>query len=356
MSEFPSVLDLASVDIAVVVVNYRTADLALSCLRAVAFERLALPRLRAIIVDGGSADGSVERLAHALEDPEFASWTSLLALPVNGGFGWANNQAMLLLLNGERPPEYIHLLNPDAILEPGAMLALVRCLHTHPSAAAAGSQLLDPDGSLSGSAFSFPTLRREFARGARTGLIERLLALRRDAEALQEVGEVDWVTGASVLLRASALREVGLFDDGFFLYHEEVELMWRLRRAGWTIMHEPRSRVGHIGGAATGVREGSTNVKIMPRRPAYWYQSRRRFFARSLGQPAASGALALWLAGHLFFRLSRPFRRGAAKTLLAHELRDQWKHARRHRSDGVAAVTPATASPGPLPSWMEYAE
>ena len=236
------------------------------------------------------------------------------------------------------------------------MLALVRCLHNHPSAAAAGSQLLDPDGALSGSAFSFPTLRREFARGARTGLIERLLALRRDVEALQELAEVDWVTGASVLLRASALRQVGLFDDGFFLYHEEVELMWRLRRGGWTIMHEPRSRVVHVGGAATGVRKDRSDVSVMPRRPAYWYRSRRRFFARSLGQTAASVALALWLAGHLLFRLSRPFRRGTAKTLLAHELRDQWTHARRHPSDGIAAVTPANASLGALPSWMEYAE
>lgn len=356
MSEFPSVLDLASVDIAIVVVNYRTSELALSCLRAVAIERLALPRLRAIVVDGGSADGSAERLAHALEDPEFASWTSLLALPVNGGFGWANNQAMLLLLNGERPPEYIHLLNPDTVLEPGAMLALVRCLHADANAAAAGSQLLDPDGSLSGSAFSFPTLRGEFTRGARTGLLERLLAMKPDPETFPDAREVDWVTGASVLLRSSALRQVGLFDDGFFLYHEEVELMWRLRQAGWTIMHEPRSRVIHVGGAATGVRGRSGEVELMPRRPPYWYRSRRRFFARSSGQAAANCALTLWLAGHLIFRFSRPFRRGPAKRLLAHELRDQWKHARRHPSDGIAAVTPASASPGALPSWMEYAE
>lgn len=341
-------------EVAVVIVNYRTADLALSCLEAVASERLALPRLRAIVVDGHSEDGSAECLSEKLEGAQLASWASLLALPINGGFGWANNQAILTLLNSERPPEFIHLLNPDTVVQPGAILSLVRGLQSNLAAAAVGSQLLDPDGLASGSAFSFPTLRGEFARGARTGFIDRILAISPIPEALPKAQEVDWVTGASVMLRSSALRQVGLFDDGFFLYHEEVELMWRLRKAGWSIVHEPASRVIHVGGASTGHRERRRDLEVIPRRPAYWYQSRRRYFARIGGPAAATLALALWFGGHLIFRMSRFVRRGLAKRLLAHEVMDHFKYGRPRPSDSISGVTSASRTPGALPAWMEH--
>ena len=346
--------DLDATEIAVVIVNYRTADLALACLRAVSAERVALPRLRAIVVDGNSGDGSAQQLALAFRDPELTTWATFLPLSLTGGFGWANNQAMLTLINCESPPDFIHVLNPDTVIETGAILSLVQALRFEPAAAAAGSQLIDPNGLPTSSVFSFPTLCREFARGARTGLIDRLFSVAPHCEACSEVCPVDWVAGASVLLRTEALRQVGLFDDGFFLYHEEVELMWRMRRAGWTILHEPRSRVAHVGGAATGVREGRTQAGAMPRRPAYWYQSRRRFFARTKGPSAAAAASALWLAGHLFFRLSRPLRSHLARGLLTDELSDQWRHARPNPMDRVSAITPATASPGAPPAWMEH--
>ena len=342
----------ATTEVAVVIVNYRTADLAVACLEAVAAERITLPRLRAIIVDGHSGDGSVERLSLALKHPDLTSWASLLALPINGGFGWANNQATLLLLNSARPPEFIYLLNPDAIIEKGALSCLVESLCSDLTAAAAGSQLLNPDGSPSGSAFPFPTLRREFGRGARTGILDRLLSMSPEPDTFPRTRHVDWVTGASVLLRSAALRQVGLFDDGFFLYHEETELMWRLRKAGWTIVHEPRSRVTHAGGAATGVRENRTEGKFLSRRPGYWYESRRRFFALTLGRSAAAAAFPLWLAGHLLFRLTRPLRARSNRWLIARELTDRMRHARPQPSDGVAGVVPSNAKLGSPPAWM----
>ena len=100
------------------------------------------------------------------------------------------------------------------------------------------------------------------------------------------------------MFRSSALRQSGLFDEGFFLYHEELELMWRLRRAGWTIAFEPRSRVRHIGGVATGMGSQNSADLIEPRSPAYWYRSRSRYFALTRGRPVAALAFMAWLLGY----------------------------------------------------------
>src|SRR5438270_2581566 len=135
-------------NVAVVTVNYRTPELTKCCIAALAKEREALPRLRAVVVDGGSGDGSAAELADALAHKAFADWVEFLPLPINGGFGWANNQAMLSLARRNEPPEFIHLLNPDTEVMPGAVVRLAEYLQTHPEVAAVGSQLLDPDGSL----------------------------------------------------------------------------------------------------------------------------------------------------------------------------------------------------------------
>ena len=314
----------AEVRVAVVMVNYRTPGLAIRSLKALAAERAALPALEAIIVDGGSEDNSAEKLGAIAGEAEFASWVTVLALPINGGFGWANNQAMLRLLARPDPPDFILLLNPDTEIKTGAVIALVETMLVHPRAGAVGSQLLEQDGSPSGSAFYFPSLRGEFARGARTGLVERLLAIHPVAmPVLAERCEVDWVTGASVLLRAEMLRRVGLFDDGFFLYHEELELMRRLTRAGWAVVHEPRSQVRHVGGASTGVHHRIGSRGSLPRKPAYWYKSRRLYFLRSHGAAGATAAAAAWMIGHALWKVRRLLGLARKSQPVEHEFCDQ---------------------------------
>lgn len=288
------------VAITAVIVNYRTPDLTIACLDALSREREVLPGLDAIVVDGGSADGSAERLALALADPAYAGWVGLVPLGFNGGFGWANNQAIRRALGRESPPDFVYLLNPDAAVEPGALVRLVETLDRHPDAASAGSQLVDGEDRLLGSAFRFPTIMREFLRGANTPLLERLTRTPSLVVGGAVPVEADWVTGASVLLRSAALRQVGLFDEGFFLYFEEVELMHRLTRAGWKARFVPDSRVRHVGGASTGVTDGASAQR---RLPDYWFRSRRRFFARTHGQAAARASALAWMAGFAIWRM-----------------------------------------------------
>lgn len=284
-----------------IIVNYRTPELTLRSVAALRQARRDFAQLDVIVVDGGSGDGSDAVLRAGIAREGDADWVTLLPLTRNGGFGWANNQAIMRALRRETPPDFVYLVNPDAVVAPGALAALTDALVADPKAAAAGSRLFDEDGRAMGAAFRFPTAAREFFRGANTPALERALGVAPlMVEAEGDPVAVDWVTGASVLFRAEALRKVGLFDTGFFLYFEEVELMHRLRRAGWRVLHVPAAQVAHIGGAATGVVDGASE---QPRLPDYWFRSRRRFYALTQGgMPARLSGLA-WLAGHGVWRL-----------------------------------------------------
>lgn len=332
-----------------IIVNYRTADLAEKCLEALARERAAGADLSAIMVDGNSGDGSAERLAGFLTRTGFDGWTELLPLDFNGGFGWANNQA--ILSRGADLPDYIYLLNPDAEVTQDAVASLAAALDTHPRVAAVGSQLIEADGAPAASAFRFPSAGREFVRGSQTFALHRLLGIPPIVLTPGEAGPVDWVTGASVMLRREALAETGLFDDGFFLYFEEVELMHRLTRAGWQIWCEPQSRVRHIGGASTGV----DGKQVQKPKPAYWFASRNRYFTRSGGAAYACLANLAWLSGFALIGaprmlLSRTARANAAAGETRGIIEEGLWPAARHRRASVATIGSAF---GQLPRWAE---
>jgi hypothetical protein len=300
-------------DILVSIVNYRTAGHCISCLTSLAAACEALRGLRVVVADGASGDGSVEILEDWIADNGHKEWINVLPLTINGGFGWAHNQVIIDALKSENPPSFIYLLNPDTIVYPGAVEALRRVFDRDPRIACVGSQLVNVDGTLGGSAFRFPGLRRELAKGTGIDLIRRLLGLSPDVVFTTRVQQVDWVTGASVMIRLEALKQVGLFDDGFFLYWEEVELMHRMMRAGWSIWHEPNSRVVHEGGASTGVETG--NIRPQRRLPQYCYISQRRYFALTSGSIKTNIAELAWLTGRLVgtvlkFLLHRPRKGG----------------------------------------------
>jgi N-acetylglucosaminyl-diphospho-decaprenol L-rhamnosyltransferase len=336
-------------NIAVVIVNYQTPEMTLACVAALALERHVIADLRVVVVDGGSGDGSADVLRAALTA---YPWVELLALDFNGGFGWANNQAMLRLLQSERPPDFIHLLNPDAVITPGAVAALYAEMLAHPRCAAAGSQLLNGDGTNAGSAFRFPSVAREFFRGAQMNRVGQALGLSDGIMRPDSPTDVDWVTGASVMLRADALREVGLFDSGFFLYFEEVELMHRLTRRGWTVRYVPSSRVLHVGGAATGMANAELHERTSI--PEYMFASRRRFFTRVYGTITACCATLAWLAGNILLRTVKRF--GMLKERPSADA--ERKGVRQHgimpsALDKTSAVTKWNDPPGEFPAWQQ---
>lgn len=276
----------------VVILNYRTPGLAAGCLRSLADERRRCA-FDCVVVDNASGDGSAEYLA-SLIGAEGWAWASVLPLDRNGGFSAGNNAAIRKCLSAAPPPEFIHVLNPDTIVRPGAIAALVEHLQGHPLAGIAGSALEDEHGRPQCAAHRFPSPLGELESAARLGLLSR--ALRRYASAVEPAGRphpCDWVSGSSMMVRRQVFESVGLFDEGYFLYYDEVDLCRRARSAGWEVWYVPRSRIVHLHGRATGIARGRV------RRPAYWYESRRRFFLKHCGVMGLIAADLLWGLGRL---------------------------------------------------------
>lgn len=340
--------------ITAVIVNYRTPDLAKRCLDALLAEPDELFSLDAVLVDGHSEDGSVEELQRYCDHHPTRA-IQFLALEQNGGFGWANNQALLQLLARDDPPEFIYLLNPDAVVQAHALARLVAHMRRQSDCAAVGSLLLNEDGMRLGSAFRFPSLRSEFARASRIAKLGDWLGVGDGLVNSDHAVECDWATGASFLMRSEALRQAGVFDDGFFLYFEDIELMWRQRKRGWTVWHEPASRVIHVGGAATGLNSIPSVGRKAPRRPAYWYKARRRYFALTRGRTIAILSTLAWLAGSGLGEIRKLLRLGEVRQDVTGELGDMLRHGLIVPSSaGQPSIPHDVSQIGRSPAWQAH--
>jgi hypothetical protein len=192
------------------------------------------------VVDAGSSDRSIEALERRVPG------THILR-GANDGFAAGNNRGI-----GATRSAFVLLLNPDAVLLPGALELLLETATERPSAAVVAPLVLNFDGTVQANSFGrFPTLRAAVAlRSWR--VLQRILGNRAFSPAAPR-GTVaaDWVTGAAMLVRRAAINAVGGLDEGFFLYYEDVEWCHRMRDAGWEVVVEPRARVAHrLGGSA----------------------------------------------------------------------------------------------------------
>lgn len=293
----------------VVVVNYRTGPLVIDCLRSLVGEVAQVPDLRVVVVDNASGDGSVERIERTIADAGW-TWASVVASAANLGFGAGNNLAIRQSLSCGDAPDLFWLLNPDTRVEPGAAAALIRFAASTPRAGVIGTRLLLEDGSAWPYAFRFPTILSEVERGARLSIISRLLRGHAVARRMGEIAEqVDWVSGASCVLRRDLVEEIGLFDENFFLYYEETDLMLRARRAGWQCWYAPEATVLHLAGQSTKVTGSAATAR---RIPGYWFQSRQRYFRKSHGLVYAAVADFAWAAAHLVWCTGNWMRRSTS--------------------------------------------
>jgi hypothetical protein len=266
-------------DVAVVIVTYRTGELTVRSIQSVQAER-STPgiNIRVVVVDNASGDAAI--VSRAIEDNDWSSWVTLITAPKNGGFAYGNNLGIERAC-ADAVPSYVYLLNPDAQVRHGAIAALARFLEAHPDAGIAGSGIENADGTDWPIAFRFPGLLSELDSGLAFGPVSRLLRRWAVAQRMtQGAGRVDWICGASMMIRPDVLAAVGGFDENYFLYFEETDFCLRASRAGFATWYVPESRVMHIRGQSTSV----TDLTIGPRRlPAYWFESRRRYFAMSFG-------------------------------------------------------------------------
>jgi N-acetylglucosaminyl-diphospho-decaprenol L-rhamnosyltransferase len=265
----------------VVIVNYRTSQLTIECLRSLAGEVRSLPGTRVVVVDNNSGDGSAEKIGTAIATEAWESWASLLPSSHNGGYAYGNNLAIRPALQQSQPPSYFLLLNPDSQVRPGALKALVDFAEQNPTVGIMGSGLENPDGSPWSTAFRFPSILSELEQGMRLGLMSKLLSRWVVSQKMGEhPQQVDWLPGASMMVRRQVFEAIGLLDEEYFLYYEETDFCLQAKRAGWSCWYVPASRVMHIAGQSTGVTDRDAAPKRLPQ---YVFDSRQRYFVKNHG-------------------------------------------------------------------------
>jgi GT2 family glycosyltransferase len=262
----------------VVVVSYNSRD----HLRAAVEPLSAVSDLRAIVVDNGSADGSVESVSDLP--------LTIVRSATNGGFAHGCNLGWRA---GEAP--FVLFLNPDAAIDPESVLLLVRAVEDS-AVGAAAPKIVHPDGELHYSQRRFPRLRSLYAQAL---FLHRLFPradwsdeVIRTQEAYAAPGSPDWVSGACVLVKRSALEELDGLDEGFFMYWEDTDLCRRLRSLGFGVRYQPDAVAVHVGGAS-GARSELVPV-LAASRIRYSRKHRTR-----LGVAAERAGIALGALTHM---------------------------------------------------------
>ena len=311
----------AECSVAVIILNYRSPGLVMDCLRTIASERESVPGLQVVVVDNASQDGSADTLAHALSDDRWQAWVRLVVSPVNRGFSAGNNVGIKAI----DAHAYL-LLNSDTLVRPGALQSLFNALESRPDAGIIGPRLEWPDGRAQDSAFRYRSPWTELIAGAETGPITRLLR-RRDLSlgTPDQPIEAQWVSFAAALIRHEVIEQIGLMDEGYFMYFEDIDYCRQARQAGWTVVHWPEARVVHLRGGSSDVKK---QTETRGRRPRYYYAARSRYFRKFYGGIGLVFSNLLWHAGRSI-ALVRELCRNKSPHACKAEWRDIWTNVLR---------------------------
>lgn len=252
------------VDISVVIVSWNTRDLLSRCIASVIRQAdEARLQVEIVVVDNASSDGTIDFI-----NQEYPGIT-VIALQENRGFAAANNLGIARARGAE-----ILLLNPDTEMLPGSLSALWQGLHASPRVGLTGALLLNPDGSLQSAGYRFPGLVQTFLDifPVHPKLIgSRLNGRTPPGDGLSPLA-IDHPLGACMLVRRAVIEQVGMLDDRYFIYSEEVDWCRRIKAAGWTILTAPAARVIHYSGQSTGQMPDAMFLHL--------HRSRNRYFRR----------------------------------------------------------------------------
>ena len=319
--------------LAIVIVNYRTAQLVEQCLESLA-DQVDPARDAVVVVDNASGDGSPETIERTVAERGWIEWARVIRSPVNGGFSAGNNVGVQAV----ESDAYL-LLNSDTIVRPGALPILLDALDSHPEIDLMAPRLEWPDGAPQESVFRYHTAASEFIKAACTGPITRLLGRYEVALRVQE-GPVEfkWASFACILIRRTVFDRIGLMDEGYFMYYEDVDFCRRAREAGLRSLHWPSARVVHLRGGTSPVKELTAARK---RRPAYYYESRNRYIAKFYGIPGLWAANLCWWAGRCV-SLAREIIGRKKPHVCEYEGRDIWINAFRPLRTGPTPKGPSS--------------
>jgi N-acetylglucosaminyl-diphospho-decaprenol L-rhamnosyltransferase len=309
-----------------VIVTYKTSGLVKNLLTSLAGERLAEAArnivLRVVVID--NASGDAELIQPMVTDAGNQDWITVTSAPRNGGFAYGNNLGFRHGFESPTVPDFFLLLNPDTEVRSGAISALVDFLDRHDNAGIVGSSFELQDGRSWPYAFRYPSLLSELDHGLRLGVVSKLLHRYIVTRPMGNIPEqVDWFPGASMMVRRQVIEAVGGMDENYFLYYEETDFCRKIKSAGWTIWYVPESRVMHIAGQSTGVTGEHEGTK---RLPGYWFESRRRYFAKNHGLPYAMATDAILLLAYAVGQAKETLK-GHGRSGVPHFANDVLRHS-----------------------------
>ncbi len=273
--------------LSVIIVSWNVRQPLVACLQSLARHPPNDPP-EVIVVDNASTDGTV-----AVVQRDFPR-VSVLRNENNRGFAAANNQGIALARG-----EYLLLLNPDTIVHPCALETLCTFLDAHPDVGACGPRLLNEDGTTQPSARRFPSFRASLYRHT---ILRHFFVFRRHYRRWVMSGfsydrqmDIDQLMGAALLLRRSAVDQVGPMDERFFMYYEEVDLCQRLRQAGWRVVFVPEATITHLGGESSRQVPIPARVMMLDSLLGYFRKHRGQGVTRLFNCLFKPGVLAKWL-------------------------------------------------------------
>lgn len=277
--------------ISIVIVNYRTAEMTIQCVKSV-LDSCSDEWFEIIIIDNCSNDSSVEMISRYVSDCLHGYQISLISSEYNGGYSAGNNDGIR-----RSSADYILLLNSDSIISGNAVQRLAWCLDENPRLGIASPGLYSPDGAQQNGCFRYPRPISELVKAAATGPITRLLpAYDTNVPLANERTYPEWTSFACVMVRRKVFEDIGFLDDGFFMYFEDIDFCRRVRAAGWGIINEPKAKTYHIGGGSSNV---TTSIASRRRVPKYYYESRTRYYYKYYGYVGLISANIMWSCGFL---------------------------------------------------------
>jgi len=298
--------------LSVVIINYKTAGLTIDCLESLLGE-MGEVNGGVVIVDNNSGDSSVEVLRKWLKVNDKSNIVTLIESPTNSGFSEGNNIGVRAV-----KADYYLLLNSDTIVCKGAIKTLLNTAETYREAGIISPRLVFLNGEPQVSCFRFPTPVSEFVNAVRTGVISKILARYVVAVPTGDsIVRPEWTSFACVLIRDELFQQIGLMDEGFFMYYEDVEFCHRTRKAKWDIVHTPQAEIVHLHGKSSGLEE---KVELKKRLPKYYYAARARCFYLLYGRAGLILANLLWSLGRAGSKLRETLERRHT-----HVPDDQWR-------------------------------
>jgi N-acetylglucosaminyl-diphospho-decaprenol L-rhamnosyltransferase len=303
--------------ISIVIVNYRTPKLIIDCLETL-LPAIELLDAKVVIVDNYSQDNSLLLIADWLSSNDNDNKVTLIDAPHNNGFSSGNNIGIKKF-----DSEYYLLLNSDTLVRKNAINELIKIMQSNENCGIVSPRLEWKNGVGQESCFNLHTPISEFLNAASTGFVDRLFNRFIVAMPVQQkLTKTSWTSFACVLIRKEVFDKIGLLDDGYFMYFEDVEFCHRTTKAGWSILHTPAAKIVHLRGGSSDLKDKQTDNRKLP---IYYYESRARYFYQTQGLLSLIAANALWSLGRSI-SFTRQICGRKDKITNQNKLLDNWKN------------------------------